>query len=508
MMVKIMRIALLVYLLLVLVAQFSLASEEQLTPAMHLRKIKFRLIGTDPSAAEYASFKKQLVECSREGDEIRRRGCIDDRLREKITEYMSDAAFVGKGVEFINSLLYLAPFPQPVERMRPADPRFWQTQDSLTLLSTRLFKENRSWLKFFTENEYDVVATPSLGLTDVQYFLNFIPRAMFPLAKGTRLRVTVPNEDVAAGFITTMRMNLRFYNTPVNEGRKRAAAILRVGFCDEMFPAIERGEEHRQVEDQIAQGKKFDEIVAGMKADAGHGQRQDCAQCHIYRSLDHLAWTFRGMELGLDKTPVAGRFTYLMPNGKVVDQPVRGLGHYVRVMAEQDPFLPCQVQNLWSEYVGNPRSLQKKPELLARLSTEIGRKDVGVKDFIATLMMLPEFRAKVAPDDTNEKFAAAERILVNCNSCHAGKQPSFTELPIMEYGIDRTQDYVEKILDQLAMSPYSRETKRQMPPKESAWQPSQADLKVILDWIEAGVPDAKGKTHISLDWLNSLKDGR
>ena len=75
----------------------------------------------------------------------------------------------------------------------------------------------------------------------------------------------------------------------------------------------------------------------------------------------------------------------------------------------------------------------------------------------------------------------------------------------MEHGLDVTQDYILSMIENLALVPYSRESARKMPPKASSWQPSDSDLKAVLEWIEAGVPDAQGRKHISLDWLAGLR---
>jgi hypothetical protein len=411
---------------------------------------------------------------------------------------MARPEFVGRGVEFVNALLYLAPFAGPYERVKP-------TPDSLTALVERIFRENMSWTKLFTFNEYDIVGiNPLLHASDVHYFTQFIPDELKPVRAGDRFRIKIPGEDIAAGILTTIRMTTRFYNTPVNEGRKRAAAIMRLGLCDDMFPAIERGDEHQQVEDQIAKGKKFEDIVAGMKDTEIHGQKRDCAQCHVYRSLDHLAWTFRGTELSLDLNSAPGRFTYLMPSGKVVDQPVRGLGHYAKVLTEQELFVPCQVQTLWSEYVGEGASLKQNPALAKKLADEYRRENVGVQDVLEQMLMLPEFRQRAKGRAKNPLFTAAERVLVNCNNCHSDT-PSFTELPIIEYDEDKTEHYMGRIIERLALHPYARATRRSMPPRSSPWQPTDDDVKAVLYWIEGGAPDVNGKKFVTPDWLEALK---
>jgi mono/diheme cytochrome c family protein len=481
------------FLLIALLFFAPLAQSEPLSPILQLRKIKLRLTGVDPSFQEYQTAKTDLDSCPDSA-------CVDGYLKNRIAEYMNSPQFVGRGVEFVNSLLYLNPLPKPYEDVKT-------TPDSLTLLVERVFRENRPWNELFLGNEYEIAtAAPSLRLDDVNYFAHFIPEALKPLREGLRFLIQVPGPDLAAGILTTSRWNLRFFNTPVNEGRKRAAAILRIGFCDEMFPAIERGEEHKKVEDEIARGRRFEEMIGGLSNAELHGQKRDCAQCHVYRSLDHLAWTFRTSELGLGRRPAAGRFTYLMPGGQVVDQPVRGLGHYARVLTEQEPFAPCQVQNLWNEYAGDSKTLNANAELKRRLVAEYMRPNKGVKDFIAHMIMQPEFRAKAVERETDAKFAAAEKVLVHCNSCHASRRPSFTKLPIMVNGLDKTQHWIQRIIERMALEPYAQEQLiADMPPEESPWQPNREDVKAVLEWIEAGAPDAEGKTHISLEWLESLK---
>jgi hypothetical protein len=490
-----------VLIFLALIFSQSSHANSTLSPALHLRKIKFRLTGQDPSSAEYYAIQKREKECAGQSA-----ACMNDYLRAKVQEYMGQPQFIGKGVELVNSLMYFAPFSKPYEAVSEKSVERYRISDSLTLLSKRIFTENRKWTELFTANEYELTSTENtFVISDVLFFSSFIPDELKPVEKGSRLRVSLP-EDIAAGFITTPRMNLRFFNTPVNEGRKRAAAVLRIGFCDDMFPAIERGEEHRLVEDQIARGKKFEEVIEGMKQANLHGQRKDCAQCHVYRSLDHLAWTFRGFELGLDPKPAPGRFTYLMPDGKVVDQPVRGIGHYARVLTEQEIFVPCQVKNLWTEFGGSSVTLERNKDLQDRLAAEYRREGSGIKDFLSFMVLQPEFR-KVGRDlIVDPKFAAAEKVMINCNNCHGGRRPSFTKLPIMVNGVDRTQVWIERIISSLDIQPYSKNADyaEPMPPFDGPWQPSTSDLQAVREWIEAGVPDAEGKKHISLEWLESL----
>jgi hypothetical protein len=51
-----------------------------------------------------------------------------------------------------------------------------------------------------------------------------------------------------------------------------------------------------------------------------------------------------------------------------------------------------------------------------------------------------------------------------------------------------------------------------MPPVSSPWQPREEEREAILKWIEAGMPDKTGKTHLTKKELNDIlkpndKDG-
>lgn len=473
------------------------SSENQLSPLLHLRKIKMRLVAQDLTHKEQRWLSHKQMVCKSAQDI---ESCLRQAFREKLQSYLKNPAFYGRAVEFTNSLLFLQPYSRPVERLReenvqsvnevglPSEFDNKTSNDSLGHLAWNIFSQNQSWRNFFISGD--------LTVSESEYFNTFIPQQAKPLRRGQSAKIQITNSDIAAGFITTPRFLFRNFNNPVNEGRKRAAAILRVALCDAMFPAIERGDEHKELENLIALGQARPAVSGG---NAGlHGTRRDCAQCHVYRGLDHMAWTFRSIELTLSDRPSSGRFTYLRANGELVDVPVRGIGHLAQILVQQPEFVDCQVRNFWSHYVGPVRYLDENPDRQKQLTDLYKSVDGRVKDFITELLMQPEFSQRHLPKRTiNPLFANAERVLKNCNQCHQGFLPSFTQFPIGKDGQNLTSHFVARIIERLALRPLAKTDTRTMPPASSAWQPREEDLKAVLDWIRAGVPDAQGVQQIN-----------
>ena len=485
------------------------ASDNYISPLVHLRKIKIRLTGSDPNSYEYRNFQNKISSCSSSKVSSPSNECVNTALKEKIKEYINTDAFIGTSVDFLHELLYLKPNNIPYEIVRDESPLEKATRNnSLDNLFIDIFKNNRSWDDFFTSgrlNGYNGFVTSFSGQSEVSYFSGHIDPSIKPIPHDSNFDVNIDNPDLAAGFMITPRFNSRYFNTPINEGRKRAAAILRVGLCDPMFPAIERGEEHIEVEDEIAKGLSFEEITSGLENSAAlHGKRRDCMQCHVYRGLDHLAWTFRTTEQILAKQPTPGRFTYLKENGELIDEPVKGIGDFARKLTAQNEYQQCQVTNFWQRFVGNTEFLKDNPEELKSATKKFNADGGRVHNFIEYLLLHSEFRKK-APTTTsiNPIYDKAKKVLNKCATCHRGVVPDFTSLPIGGVNNNQTEFYVERIIKRLGIKPYSSNG-RTMPPQSSPWQPSPDEIKAIKDWVESEAPDGRGNKHLPNNWLQNL----
>ncbi|MBX7232024.1 MAG: hypothetical protein K1X29_08055 [Bdellovibrionales bacterium] len=479
----------------------SISNAQLLSPMLRLRTIKMRLIAQDLNASDYRWLETSFSACRNKKRNAEKDLCEQAALTGRIRLYMKSDSFLGRGMEFAYNLLAVQPATIPVESIQDDSDEHSSgrssasfsiarlSKDALANLVKGIFSTNQSWNRFFTAGEFTTY--------EIEYYTKFIPSQIKPFSTQKSVPVKIENPDIAAGFMITPRFLARYFNNPVNEGRKRAAGIMRVALCDSMFPAIERGEEHKAIEVEIALGRNQSAQgpIDGAKL---HGTRRDCAQCHVYRGLDHMAWTFRSTEIALSDHPAMGRFTYVRKNGELVDIPVRGIGHLARVITKQPEFLSCQVRHFWSRYVGPVRYLDEFPEKEADLVDTY--KNIGgrVQDFIAYLMLRPELAMVDLPKaQLDPVFASAARVLTNCNQCHQGINPSFTILPIMKDGTNVTNYFAGRIIERLALKPYAKVKQRSMPPESSPWQPKDEDLAAILTWIQAGMPDAQGVKHLN-----------
>ena len=481
----------------------SVFGSEYLSPVMHLRKIKMRLTGSDPTYSEYTEFVSAISGCSDQKSSSPDNDCVGGVLEGKIGEYMRTEAFIGTNVDFVHALLYLRPNDTPYE--------FRKTVSSLDLLVDDIFRYNRSWDDFFTSGRFRAFnGKVDFSLShDSHYFSGHISPSQKPLPRDAYFDIEVADADLAAGFMITPRFNARYFNGTVNGGRKRAAAILRIGICDTMFPAVERGDEHAGLEDRIARGLSIDEEpIDSQSLEKLHGRRRDCMQCHIYRGLDHLAWTFRASELVLSLKPTPGRFTYLRGNGDLIDEPVGGIGDFARKLVELEEYGQCQVRNFWRRFVGSEEVLDENPAVFADAVSSFDALGRRVQDFITYLVLHPEFRRIDPPTakTIDPVYGRVRDVFRHCSACHKGMPlPDFTSLPFVHGdGGDRTEYFVGRIIERLALEPYADAGERTMPPESSPWQPNAEDLEAIKAWIRAGAPDENGRRHLSESWFDGL----
>ena len=516
--------------LLVVIIQYLLptigsATAEFLSPQMHYRKIKMRLVGAEPTNSEYEAFQRSIESCQ-SSVESEQKSCIDKQLSLIIHDLMGRQEYIGKIQDFARELFYLKPLGKHYEKISDSESLYYGNEDTFSNLVARIFSNNLSWDEFYTSGEFSFNSNQANGFggVDYKYFsaylsdedkknlilynpnnYNYGESNDFYTNNQKEITVKVEDPNLAAGFMITPRFNARYYNTNINEGRKRSAAILRIGLCDPMFPAIERGQEHVGLEDEIAKGLNFDEILKAQNTAKLHGKRRDCMQCHVYRGLDHLAWTFRASEFVLDRKPSPGRFTYIREDGSLINDEVKGIGDFARKLVAEKQYRDCQTSHFFEKFVGDLKYLKQDPELLEKIGDNFDKVGRRVNDFIEYLLLSDEFRFKKRPHFViNELYKRAEAVLVNCNNCHKGKRPNFTKLPMIRKGKDVTEKYAELILEDLGIKPVSFDGIRSMPPDSSPWQPNPDQIKDIENWIRSGMPDANGKKHLSESWLSSV----
>ena len=474
----------------------SAMGQELLSPPMHLRKIKMSLMGQDPSPEEYLDF-------------IMRYGLTEGLLRMKIREYLSSEAFSEKSFEFVEELLLLRPRIYSYERTRP--------NDMLSNLAFDIFRHDLSWDTFFTASSFMVRPRSSLVYYDdnnyeQDYFTaHMLPEQEEAIFGEEPFSVTVQDESLAAGFMLSRRFRDHYFNNPANKGRKRAAAVIRIGLCRSMIPDVEIGIDHERLEDLLARGGGLFQAASQVNPEGDHARKEDCRNCHIRGGLDPLAQTFKATEVILDRIPSPGRFTYITDEGEFFDRPVEGIGDWARVLITRPEYESCQVRNFWRYFAGDTIDLDRNPELMEDIIREWNSADRRVSALIEAILMSRPFRLdrRAVSESTESSADEIQEVIRRCTSCHlpGNVAPDFLRLPIRdEDGEDQTRLYARLILERLALGPYG-DRRPTMPPASSSWRPNEEERTAILRWIEDGLPDAEGVRHLSEEDITAILYG-
>ena len=485
-------------LLFIWILPFFSTAQDYLSPLMHLRKIKIRLTGTDPSFEEYRDFEESIRDCGDREVSHPENFCVRAALRERVGRFFSSSNFYRKSVDFVFDLV------QSKYTALPAGPKPLGS-DMLTNLAVSIFDQNLSWDHFFTSASFslgedigEVAMFRDATIPERDYFSLHLPedeRGRGPL------RVHIENPHLAAGFVLTKEFFRRFFNNSTNQGRSRAAAIIRIGLCDIMSPEVVLNSIHEMVEDTIARGGRQQPRQGGSGDE--HGRREDCMNCHIGRGLDPLAQTFWATELILSQHPFPGRFTYTSADGELFDVPVEGIGHWMRVLVTRPEYERCQVRHFWEHFVGDSELLDENPQLMQEVLRVFNEKGRRVLDFFEYLLLSDEFaRKESSRQKQNSLFAEVSPTFEGCFSCHksSNRIPDFRRLPIGDGG--ETALYARRILERLALGPYSNLPATMPPP--GTLSPTGRQLGSILRWIRGGMPDASGKMHLSREEVENI----
>ena len=458
---------------------FSLVLNVGAGPGGQLRKIKNRLTGTDPTYGEYVEFQLRLErECGQDVES----SCLIPIFRDYVRRYMDSGAFLGRVIDFVGETLWLKPYIQwdfPLLEERESFPR-----DTLTNLVLDIFRHNLSWDHFFTASSFrqggepgpTLPAYPSVTTMvndpggEYAHFADHLLEGEGPPEREDRynslwpFRARVENSDLAAGFALTGRFNERFFDSLVNRGRRRAQAMIRIGLCDALNAEADFNASSKNEQVLLALG------LLGQKnygdGEEEHGTNPQCRHCHEGRGLDPLAKTFGATELVIGKSPTPGRFVYRTDEGNVFDQPVRGIGHWMRVLITRPEYARCQVARFWDFFVGDSNDLKENRALGEKILEAFESRGRRVLDFVEYLVLSPEFLGSHSPEE-NEGLTLRES-LAPCRSCHR-------------------EDFAEAnptlLLEKLALGPYEN-LSPSMPPPSAGWVLGPEGRETVLRWAQ------------------------
>lgn len=483
-------------LFLALFGLFSgLGQAAELSPTLRLRKLSVHLRGKFPAPEEVRAMETAVAA-----------GRIGEFLREKTTEYLATPQHIGKMVTRLDHLFrFKTAVGLPETRflnpqMEPMQVPGNETINAADLLFAELAQKNASWDTLLTTGRYPLYSSgPGTFSTDRQ-FLSFVAPELSTQAKGF-FDFTPGADDLRyAGTLTTGRYFGRYSTTNLNRNRGRAAAIFRIFLCDDMRAVVDA-----KPEDETDLLKKAFPPAPGpdgyhnrLGSNDEHGTQESCRACHY--KLDPMGRVFITSGAFLSEDPAPGSLVYKRADGSLVDISGKGIRNLATALVAQPEYASCQVTHFWKWFI----RADKLPSeaRLATLTAEFNRLGRRTNDFISYLVNEPEFYV----DDGVEipTLLHAKPVLDRCNSCHSGvisvTIPSFTQYPI---GSSETHlPWIAKIVSRLDLAHDGKN--RTMPPKESAWQPTNDDILTVKGWIAGGARDEAGLASITESMALSL----
>lgn len=478
----------------------SAVHSKPLDPPNYLLKISERLTGTWPKRSEYADLEKQMKALG-----CREIACMGDYFKTYIEKKMDTPAFYSEASLKVHERFSL---------QTPANVSFpvagsSATQDNFgieSLLVFRVLKENLPIDDLFTSQIQWKVAVSESTSGRFADLLGFqVENANEPRTRDftdphpalTGIKIIETNFEGhpnVAGMFSSQKFLTRYWNSPINGNRKRAAAVFKIMLCDPMNPALERLTAKAR-EQALAQGvpestvtnRTIEEIHRNR-----HGNQKDCAQCH--NRLDPLARTMRPLELGISKFASKGRLRFYDAVNQPVDFPAHGFHDLVTQITKQQKYNDCQMNWLFNWIVGKDVNIH--PARFSELLEKFEKDNRRLKETIVSLLLSPEFQGSEIKFDVTPSFEKARDILSNCYDCHSNFLKSHgAQLKLT----------LSKISNKLDLPNNGRN--RLMPPSYHYWAPSQQEVMSVKAWINEGAPLVVGGRTLTPQEVRSILGG-
>lgn len=486
--------------LLIFASAVAVAQPVPLSDFSYLRKLSLHIQGVPPSKADYQALTK-----------AKRENKTPEFFDSVISTYLVSPGHQAKMTIRLEESFRLT--TSTVRPRLPGETPLPQYQNPygnmLNDLFLRMTKENLSWDSLLTEKNYAAFSNSNFSGGGDYSFLKAIlpqiipdkvPDTISPPGGGqppepAPIAISFAGDDArVAGALTTARFFRRYGTTQLNKNRKRAAAVFNIFLCDPMSAAIP--DRPASPDDDL--GRAFPDtstitegdIKRSVATNDRHGGDQACAKCHY--KLDPAGQTFMTSTLVLSPIASPGRLTYRdQKTGVLIDQPVAGLGGLGEALVKQDQYVRCQVDRLWTWFVGEDRPLNeaREKEIIAEFN-RVGRK---TNDFVRVLVSTPEFKTRDLRTESEIMAGQVKGVLKNCASCHGEQIPDFAKWPIGGSSADMSK-WVARIGDRLDLEHDG--ASRDMPPPRSPWQPTVDDLHLLKAWVGLGAPDEKGNRQL------------
>ena len=483
----------------------SPASHQQLTPSpnqkhtdrsinyeAYLRKLSFHLRGHPPRVSEYTELQRI------EGEDLKNK--FTDR---KIDEYLSSYHFVDKMELRFEELLSMRASQssrhphykfEEIPEIYDSPHAAFSTFNSMNHLIRSVFQENLSWDELLTSRRFRLfpIRDKVERVSDHEFFAGLVNEVIEQKHEITDLEFD-NTEDRIAGILTTNRFVQRYTNTNLNRGRRWASVVFKVFLCDEMRTVVVNESSNQSaVLDLVFPGQHHSGAEMDPLQDVAMGTQQtneSCMACH--QKLDPVGRTYSKIGSILSSFKSPGQLVYERTDGSLFREDVRSIGDLGRKITEQQLYVDCQTKRMWDWFIGTDMVFNES--IQRDISKEVEHLNRKPKSFIKYLVSRSEFyQGPESSIDLPTMVANVKAILNNCTSCHQSEGiPDFTNWPIGGSDLSH-QRYLTKIQSDMGLSG----TARSMPPLNSGWQPSDADLDLLKHWYEQGAPDEEGRTYV------------
>lgn len=489
--------SLLAFLILGLLVEFSAAAV--LSPEDYLYKISNRLTGKWPTANEYKELNAELQRTN--CNEV---NCAEDYFRKYIRNKMQTPEFYSESVlKTYEKFGFQIPgrIPFPISESHKSSYYGYSTE---LFFIYRIFYDNLSVDELFTsgiywkpvfdsETSYETYRDAFYHIQDKdKWSASEVDTARYEHIKNLKFEQRdFSSHPNVAGLFSTEKFLKRYWNTPANGNRKRAAAIYKVMLCDPMLPALERNNQKTR-EEALALGhtdlqikdKSFAELIKNR-----HANQKDCASCH--QRLDPIANTMRPLELGISTFPAAGRLRYYTAFNELKDFPVANFKDLITKITQQHKYSECQLNWMINWIVG--KDIEIHPMRYIELLSKFESNQRKVKSIIEELLLSKEFQGQEVSYPQPESFVKAKDVLQNCNFCHSS---------FLRSNGDQLKINLTKISFKLDLQ-HNGENKS-MPPSTHWWEPSVLELETVKQWIQQGAPMVQGQPLLTNDEVKQL----
>lgn len=480
---------------------------ETLDANARLRRLSLITRGRDAGNYEKASLLRTVP------------GAQEKWFAKKAKEYTSSDEFQDKMMSNLSKLF----------RIREPRTSYNTRVTSMHLLFHKILSENLSWDNILTSQTFAIAKDSNLagginyykgaiseeklrGLED--YFnvgvLNQIEKEM---GNGSNVdgidwnNKGVPVESDSpriAGVLTDPHFLERYWTTPINQNRKRAAAIFRIFLCDEMRAVILPDASALKAIEEAGLDKSSGGAGPMSKAQtslaARHATDQKCATCHT--KLDPLANVFRSGSNRLPSRPIPGALTYKRRSGELVQVPFRTAQELAQALVKQPEYASCQVRHFWDWFIGSDVALSPEMETnLVQKFNEVGRRPREFANYLVNLKDFYNF-PKLTLDKIEYRHVGG--LLRDCQSCHdmEVEAPRLSKLPFDDSLMTSHDRIVEKVIQNLDL--LGDGGKASMPPQRAGWKVNTADRARLMAWLANGAPDDNGKAT----WSNPQLQGQ